>query len=103
MAMSRLDIQEKLENLDPSLHVYYQAPPKPEMRFPAIIYKLDNIAQRFADDNTYNKDRSYMLTLIHSNPDNDIVDRLLFAFPKIRFDRSYVSDNLYHYIYILYE
>lgn len=103
MAMTRLQIQHALEAVDTNLHVYYQPPASVKISYPAIIFKLENIDQRFADDRTYNKDRSYMLTLIHKDPDNDIVDKLVWAFPKIRFDRTYISDNLYHYVYVLYE
>ena len=101
--MTRLQIQTALEAVDADLHVYYQPPASVKIKYPAIIFKLENIDQRFADDWTYNKDRSYMLTLIHKDPDNDIVDKLVWAFPKIRFDRTYISDNLYHYVYVLYE
>lgn len=103
MSMTRLDIQDRLEGLDPKLHVYYQPPESVRIKYPAVVYKLNDIGQRFADDNTYNKDRSYMLTLIHTDPDNELIEKLLLSFNKIRFDRTYTSDNLYHYIYILYE
>lgn len=101
MSMSRLEIQDALEQI--VKNVYFQPPASVRIKYPAIIYKLNNIDQRFADDRTYNKDRSYMLTLVHNDPDNEIVDKLVWAFPKIRFDRAYVSDNLYHYVYVLYE
>ena len=101
--MTRTQIQSALEAVDAKLHVYYQPPASVKISYPAIIFKLENIDQKFADDWTYIKDRSYMLTLIHKDPDNDIVDKLVWAFPKIRFDRTYISDNLYHYVYVLYE
>lgn len=101
--MTRLEIQDALEAIDESLHVYFQPPESVKIKYPAIVYKLENVVQRYANDKTYSKDRAYMLRLIHKDPDNDIVDKLVWAFPKIRFDRSYISDNLYHYVYVLYE
>ena len=103
MAKTRLEIQDLLESIDSSLHVYFQPPPTKRIQYPAIIYKLDNIDQVPADDITYVKHKSYMVTLVHSDPDNDIIDKLIDKIPNIRFDRTYISDNLYHYIYILYE
>lgn len=103
MAKTRLEIQDLLESIDPSLHVYYQPPPSVHIKYPAIIYKLDDIDQLHADDRTYLKSKSYMITLVHSDPDNNIIDKLIDMIPNIRFDRTYISDNLYHYIYILYE
>lgn len=103
MSLSRQEIQDRLEALDGSLHVYYQPPPSVRISYPAIVYRLNDYSQNWADDNLYKKDRSYLVTLIHYDPDNDIVEKLLWAFPKLRFDRSYSSDNLYHYVYVLYE
>lgn len=103
MSLSRLEIQDRLEALDTSLHVYYQPPASVRIKYPAIIYHLNDIDQRWADDYLYKKDRSYLLTLVHYDPDNDIIEKLLWAFPKLRYDRTYTSDNLYHYVYVLYE
>lgn len=103
MSLSRLEIQDRLEAISADLHVYYQPPASVRLTYPAIIYKVNDYSQNWADDNLYKKDRSYLLTLIHYDPDNDIVEKLLWAFPKLRFDRTYTSDNLYHYVYVLYE
>lgn len=101
--MTRSEIQDALEAVDSSLHVYYQPPASVHIKYPAIIFRLENIDQKFADDWTYLKDRAYMVTLICKDPDNPYVDKLVWAFQKIRFDRAYISDNLYHYVYVLYE
>lgn len=104
MALTRLQIQDRLEDiLGVGGHVYYQPPTNVRISYPAIIFRLENIDQRFADDYMYNKDRAYLVTLVHPDPDNDVIERLLWAFPKIRFDRAYDSDNLHHYVYVLYE
>lgn len=103
MGMSRLEVQEAFERLDDSLHVYYQPPESVKIKYPAIIYSVNDYVQRFADNYLYNKDRSYLVMLVHQDPDNPIVEKLLWAFPKMRFDRYYVSDNLHHYVYVLYE
>lgn len=103
MSLSRLQVQEQLEAISDELHVYFQPPPSVRLEYPAIIYKVNDYSQEFADDRLYKKDRSYLVTLVHYDPDNDIVEKLLWAFPKMRFDRTYTSDNLYHYVYVLYE
>ena len=104
MALTRLQIQERLETiLVVGGHVYFQPPTNTRIQYPAIIYRLEDIDQRFADDKLYNKDRAYLVTLVHPDPDNEIIERLLWEFPKIRFDRTYDSDNLHHYVYVLYE
>ena len=103
MSLSRLEIQERLEALADNLHVYYQPPASVRISYPAIIFRLNDYSQNWADDNLYKKDRSYLITFIHYDPDNDLIEKLLWAFPKLRYDRTYTSDNLYHYVYVLYE
>lgn len=101
--MTRLEMQDALEEVLGSPNVYFNPPATVRIKYPAIIFKLENIDQRYADDKTYKKDRAYLVTLVHHDPDNEIIDRLVWTFQKIRFDRTYVNDNLYHYVYVLYE
>lgn len=54
-----------------------------------------------ADDIKYLKFKRYELTLIHADPDNTLVDTIE-NLPYCEFDRAYVADNLYHYVYTLY-
>jgi hypothetical protein len=103
MSLTRIEIQDRLELVDSNLHVYYQPAASVRLTYPAIVYRVNDYSQNWADDYLYKKDRSYLITLIHYDPDNDIVEKLLWAFPKLRFDRTYTSDNLYHYVYVLYE
>ena len=103
MAKDRLQLHEELCDILGSRNVYFQPPESIKIKYPAIIYDIENIDQKFANNMTYNKDRAYLLILIHRDPDNEIIEKLLFSFPKIRFDRAYESDNMHHYVYVLYE
>lgn len=103
MAKDRLELHEKLCEVLGNRHVYFQPPENLKIEYPAIIYNIENIDQKFANNMTYNKDRAYLVMLIHPDPDNEIIEQLLFAFPKIRFDRAYQSLSLNHYVYVLYE
>lgn len=103
MAKDRLQLHEELCDILGSRNVYFQPPESVKIKYPAIIYHVENIDQKFANNMTYNKDRAYLLILVHPDPDNEIIEKLLFSFPKIRFDRAYDSDNIHHYVYVLYE
>ena len=103
MAKDRLQLHEELCNFLGSRNVYFQPPESVKIKYPAIIYHVENIDQTFANNMTYNKDRAYLLTLVHTDPDNELVDKILFSFPKIRFDRAYDYENMHHYVYVLYE
>lgn len=96
---NRLQLSKELKKIVPN--VYFQPPASLRISYPCIVYKLASIGTEFADNGLYLKNKMYELTLIHTDPDNLIVEKLL-EFPLCSLDRTYVSDNLYHYIYTIY-
>ena len=101
MAKTRLELQTLLEELLGSRNVYFQPPENLKLKYPCIIYTFAKIDKRMADDIKYLKFKRYELTLIHADPDNTLVDTIE-NLPYCEFDRAYVADNLYHYVYTLY-
>lgn len=93
---SRLKLQEELEEVLGSENVYFQPPETVKLKYDAIIYSMSNIRLDYADNTSYKKHKNYDILVISRNPDNDIAEKLLDNFQWIRFDRRYVSDNLYH-------
>lgn len=94
------------ENLSDILHryasnVYFQPPEGTKLRFPCIVYKLDGIETRHADNAPYSIDSKYSITYITRDPDDPIRFELV-KLPMCRFDRFMASDNLNHYTYTLY-
>lgn len=98
---TRLELQTLLESKLGSRNVYFQPPESIRISYPAIVYSLSSISQRFADDTTYHGWKRYTVTYISSDPDDLMVDSLL-TIPKCSFDRRFVSDNLYHNTFNLY-
>lgn len=96
----RLDLHEMLCGLLGSRNVYFQPPESVRLAYPAIIYKLSNIRNKFADNRVYIQGDSYEITVITSEPDSDIV-REISKLPRCRYDRAYVADNLYHTVFTL--
>lgn len=97
----RLELQDYLESLLGSKNVYFQSPNKVLRDYPCIIYKLNRVGTKHANNRPYFKRDSYTVTLIHKDPDNDLKDILAME-PYCSFDRSFTSDNLHHYVYELY-
>ena len=98
---SRLELHEELCDLLGSREAYFQPPATVTMHYPAIVYRkhsLDNIA---ADNIHYLQHRGYELTVIDKDPDSK-VDEAVSKLPRCRFNRSYASDGLNHFVYILY-
>lgn len=97
---SRLDLQNLLEFILGSRNVYYQPPESVKIKYPAIIYRRNDIDNNFADDIVYMQNHTYQIIVIDADPDSEIVDRVS-KLPMCRYDRHYTSDNLNHDVFIL--
>ena len=98
---SRLDLQDKLEELNENRNVYFQPPSNIQMNYPAIKYEIDRIDTKFANDSSYICNKRYTITVISKNAKPEIIDKLL-DLPMCTFDRSYQSDNLNHFVFTIY-
>ena len=98
---SRLELQKKLEEVLGIHNVYFQPPASKKLEYPCIVYSLMNIRERKADDIKYKRDYMYRVTLIHQDPDNDIVDKIL-TLPYSNFENHYSTQGLNHYVFGIY-
>lgn len=98
---SRLDLQDKLEELNENRNVYFQPPSNIQMNYPAIKYEIDRIDTKFANNSSYIRNKRYTITVISKNAKPEIIDKLL-DLPMCTFDRSYQSDNLNHFVFTIY-
>ncbi len=99
---SRLNLQDKLEEILGNENVYFQPPESIKLKYPCIVYSRSLIHTRNADDRVYLKNNRYSVTLITKDPDSDLPDKLLDGFSGIRFDRHFFTNNLIHDVYTLY-
>lgn len=93
-------LQAMLVEILGSQNVYYQPPASVYINYPAIVFKRLPIRNTFADDEVYRQSHQYQLTVIDSDPDSEIVEKVS-KLPKIRHDRHFASDNLYHDVFII--
>lgn len=98
---TRLTLQAALEEFLGSRNVYYQPPETIKLKYPCIIYEMNRIQKIPADNIAYLKNKEYSLTIVHKDADSELPDTILDHFEYIGFDRSYVSDNLYHEVYTI--
>ena len=92
---SRLDLQNKLEELLGNRNVYYQPPESLKMKYPAIRYDKSTINSKHADNMKYSNFTRYEIIVIDNDPDNVVIDKIL-ALPHSSYDRHYTSNNLHH-------
>lgn len=101
MAKDRLSLHDKLKTVLGSSNVYFQPPSTLTMKYPCIIYKIDDMEGVHANDRRYLGTKRYLVTIVDRNPDTLIPDKLL-ELPYCAFENHFVVDNLNHYICSLY-
>jgi hypothetical protein len=93
---SRLELHTLLTGL--GVVAYFQPPPTVDMTYPCIVYQLDDIDTRFANNAPYSLNKEYKITVIDPDPETSIPDQLA-VLPGVAFDRFYTADNLNHYAF----
>ncbi len=96
---NRLELHALLTGLD--ITAYFQPPSAVDMAYPCIVYRLDDIDTKFANNAPYGLQKRYMLTVIDRDPETAIPDQVA-ALPSVSFDRFYTMDNLNHYVFRIY-
>lgn len=99
---TRLELDARLRAIPGVEHVYFQPPENVRMQFPCIVYELADIHTRRADNKHYVKHKRYTVTYVTRNWDESMLDKILESFEMASFNRSFKSDNLYHFVYDLY-
>ena len=107
---TRLDFDRYLRDIvGEGVSVYFQPPSNvsgagqkviKNIKYPAIIYSLDEYNTMSANNKKYSVQKEYGVTLITKDPDSDLPDKLVMI-PTSRFDRNYGSDGLYHSVFTI--
>lgn len=97
----RLELQTLLEGLLGTRNVYFQPPPSISLKYPCIVYNRQSIDTTHADNKPYKRKTRYQVTVIDSNPDSTIHEKV-GALPMSSYDRFYAADNLNHDVYNLF-
>ena len=77
---------------------YFQPPSSVKMKYPAIVYALNDIDNAFADNMVYLSARKYSVTVIDSDPDSSLVGKVA-SMSTSKFNRHYTKDNLNHDVF----
>lgn len=94
----RKQLHQLLTDVLGSKNVYFQPPESIKLKYPCILYSLDDIDLRYADDIPYIYKRRYSITVIDRDPDGVVKDKVS-ELKACGFERQYTADNLYHYVF----
>ena len=81
--------------------VYFQPPSTIFMDYPCIVYSLDEVDEKFADNLLYQRKKRYQITVVDRNPDSLFPD-MVAKLPYTSFSSFFVTDNLNHFVYSTY-
>jgi len=82
-------------------NVYFQPPATVVMKYPCIVYHRDDIDTKYSNDKPYSNTVRYLVTVIDSNPNSNIIEKMLLL-KLCNFERHYTKDNLNHDVFNLY-
>ena len=107
---TRLDFDRYLRDIvGEGVSVYFQPPSNvsgagqkviKNIKYPAIIYSVDDYNIRSADNKNYSIDKEYSVEVVTKDPDSTLTDKIV-EMPTARFNRSYLSDGMYHSVFVI--
>lgn len=97
----RNELQNLLEEILGSRNVYFQPPANVQIQYPCIVYKRDSANTKFAGNTPYNFRQRYMVSVIDTHPDGDILTKIA-NLPLCTYNRYYTADHLHHDVFNLY-
>lgn len=98
----RSDFHNRLQNLAPGYRIYFQPPSDIKMAYPAIVYEIERVVKKRADNKSYLQNRRYQVKLITKNPDDQVFDALA-SLVHSEFERHYTADGLNHFVFNIYD
>lgn len=97
----RPELHTKFEELLGTRHVYFQPPRSVRLVYPCIIYSLNRIDVKHADNTMYLGKPGYTVTIVSPDPDYPLVYELL-KLPYCSFSSFYTADDLNHWVLEIY-
>lgn len=97
----RLAVHKLLCDILGNNNCYYSPPTNMEMHYPCVVYHLDGLNPRYADNIRYLPVLQWSLTVIDEEADSEIANRFM-NLQHCSFNRSFASDDLNHFAFQLY-
>ncbi len=100
----RLDtaLRKILRGVTGKENLYFQPPSGYKLKYPCIVYSESRRQNLHANDVVYAQHRFYTVTVIDPDPDSKL-KAAVSVLPKCAYDRNFVSDNLYHTTFTIYQ
>lgn len=97
----RVNLHRELESILGSKNVYYDPPESFKLKYPCIVYYLENLLDTPADNIAYRRMRRYNMTYITTDSEDPIAERLA-DLRYCRLNRPFSVSDLFHFAYTIY-
>lgn len=81
--------------------VYYQPPEDLKLKYPCIVYELEDIHKRSADNGPYTMIDRYQVTFIRHEAESPVI-RQLMGLQHSSFSRHFATSGLNHDVFVIY-
>ena len=98
----REELSKKLHDIIGNDNVFFQPPASDRIKYPCCIYELGRGATTRANNSIYNYVNSYQLMFIYPKHNEGIIKDVLNSLTLCSFEREYIADGLYHYVFNVY-
>ena len=93
-------LRTKIMDYSGAERVYFQPPPAIQIRYPCIIMKHEGWQFEYGDNLNYLKTVRYQFIVMSTVIDDPLFETIA-EYPGMSYDRNYVSDGVYHYVFTL--
>lgn len=97
----RSKLQTLLESTINSSYVYFQPPASVKLDYPCVVFTLSSDRTSYANNKLYIDKLRFTITIIDRNPESELFDKIKLL-PLCSFDRTYMSNNLNHYVFTIF-
>lgn len=81
--------------------VYFQPPENLKLEYPCLVYELEAVNIKFADNGPYSLWDRYQVTFLRHDPDSPVIRKLL-SLPHSSFSRHFATSGLNHDVFVIY-
>ena len=96
--MIRDKVSEVITDSQDDHHVYFQPPASVSLKYPCVVYQLQEMPFFYANNKPYHWKHVYQLTVIDRDPESALREKIA-ELSTCHFVRAFVADNLHHYVF----
>lgn len=99
---TRTEFRDKLREYIGSNNTYYRPPETIKMSYPCAVYDMTSPHLMRANNYIYGFKNCYNVTFIAKDPEWIDIEDVLKHFQYSSFDRSFIADQLSHWVFRIY-